>query len=187
MSNPIITSKNLPQSNAVAMPRSELDDGVVAKPLQAPDFIGLKPKNPLHQLRWVVYDVGPGHSTRRFDECTAMGFVVAKADQLTLADGGPCPEGLSKEGGTKVIFGDVIAMLLAKKDYLGALKYNRERAISRSERSCVEAQGKRYVKEALSEINVPASVANKVSAFVPTKADDVRDAAAETKLELNKF
>src|SRR5215472_16868879 len=98
MADPTITSKNLPpahQPSAIPPGRSwtpptpptsvEVQvpyDQIEAKPLRAPSFATLYPKNPNICLYFGNRAVGEKESGLRYDQLIAMGFVAAKPEDV---------------------------------------------------------------------------------------------------------
>lgn len=159
-SQPTITSANLPREpikNA-----SVIDDAdIVAKPLVGADFTNLRPANPNHSLRWGNRVAGGG---ARYDQLKAMNFrnaLVADIHKET-----PVPVHYQKDGA--IINGDLILMLIDRRDYVGQLKLNEQNAVRRLTRSATMETGKEKMREALNE--VPGSAANKakVKLYNPT-------------------
>lgn len=180
---PTITSKNVPQPPVAPQQAVTEYRDIVAKPLGSPDFASMKHKNPNMSVRWVNCDVGEKHSTMRFNMAQAQGFVACTPDEVvTVLPNGktnPCPPALIKDG--RVIYGDVILMKLPRNDYLGALKYNEERAIKRIQRPGTVLEGGRTEHQASDERVSPSNafsditrnpkVAAKVQPYVPPIAE----------------
>jgi len=185
--NPTITSKNLPPvqqgaalpakpptSVEVEIPWSQIE----AKPLRAPNFIGLKHKNPNISLFWGNRAVGEKESGLRYDQLIAMGFVPAKPDEvLTLPiDGKPsmsCPPSICRDG--RIMYGDLILLKIPRADYLGALKWNEQNARMRVKRPGVAIEGSHGELQASDirrqPVDALASLPKKVSAYVPPLAE----------------
>ena len=134
--------------------------GVEARPLQLPDFVNVKPKNPGISFRWVNRSVGIKESTQRLDEMIFAGFVPATPAECQIPDqkGGyvPIPPNLIKDG--KIIRGDLILMKIDKKAYEG---------------------GRKQLATAVSQTGVPAGMARtlqqKLSVFRPGTTDKPAD------------
>lgn len=93
-----------------------------AVPLGNPDFDDIKPKNPMHQLRWVNRFYQNGF---RVGYHSAQGFRPAKkADVLN------CPPHMIDPTGV-IVNGDRILMIIGKNAYHGALLHNHNQAIRR--------------------------------------------------------
>lgn len=192
MSEPTITSKNLPPvqrpggiptppglppkpqaSVEVAIPYEQIE----AKPLRAPNFISLKPKNPTLCLYWGNRAVGEKESGLRYDQLIAMGFVPASPmDVMTLA-GGVCPPSICRDG--RIMYGDLILLKIPRVDYIGALKWNEQSARQRVRKPGVAIDtgaskdiGGREVLQSDGRASMqPAGFPRKVSAYVPDLAE----------------
>lgn len=151
-----ITSKNLPQPPAPSPKIQRRDEPIVAKPLVSPDFTNLKLKNPNIALYWGNRVAGGG---QRYEQLKASGFVNATVNDVEA------PEFMVKDGA--IIFGDLILLKIAKRDYLGALKYNEEKAVSRMRRDSNLTKGQAELRHALGEVPVPPELSKKISMFVP--------------------
>ena len=176
MSEPTITSKNLPPTS---VPKVDLKDPgdidysqVVAKPLRSPNFINLVPKNKGLCLFWGNRAVGEKESSLRFNQLIAMGFTPAKPEDVTDQFGNPCPSALARDG--RVIYGDLILLKIPKVDYYGHLKYNAENAERRVRRFGVAMAGGRSDHQASENRDIPASALSglpkDVKAYVPSLA-----------------
>jgi len=167
MADSTITSKNnIPEAKgAPATPTTQVVntpvsyENVVAKPLRTPNFLNLKHKNPSMSLYWGNYRVGEKESSLRFNQLVAMGFVTAKPQDITDQTGNPCPDALIRDG--KVIYGDIILLMIPKKDYLGALKWNAENAARRVKKFGVAIDGSGKPRSVL------ADLPRKTSAYIP--------------------
>lgn len=149
---------------------------VVARPLQMPDFVNLKPKNPNHALRWINRSVGAAGSTQRLDEMMFAGFVPCTPLDVTMPDGKPIMANLIKDG--KVIRGDLICCKIDRQAYDGALKYNWERSIARLHPSRQLATGKSQLSKAVSGHVPPGmmpTIKQKLQAFRPGSGETTAD------------
>lgn len=143
MPDPTITSKNLPPSQQPANVPSQAKpvqaevvaslsyDQIEAKPLRSPNFINLIPNNPNMSLFWGNRAVGEKESGLRYDQLIAMGFIPAKPDQVYSRNPEtgqklPCPPSLCRDG--RVMYGDLILLIIPRADYIGALKWNEQNA-----------------------------------------------------------
>lgn len=127
--NPTLTSAKVPQAQpqpqnpaaaaaVAAVPRMQ----IVAKPLSDPEFLGLRPKNSMHQLYWA----NRGHQNGiRVNYRHAQGFRMAKKEDLI-----ECPDFMVDVTG-QLIYGDLVLMLIGKAEYQGALLHNHNKAIRR--------------------------------------------------------
>lgn len=166
-----ITSENLPASQrgaAVKMDPNDPYPTVTARPLQMPDFVDIKPKNPLLTVRWCNRAAGEG---QRLDQVIYAGFRPAKPDEVLMRDGRPLQVSLVRDG--KVLYGDLQAMLIEKSMYDGALKYNWERAVSRMHPKANQTQGRTDLQSTLKEAGVRQTpeLLKKLSTFQPTDAE----------------
>lgn len=153
--------------------------GIEARPLQLPDFVNIKSKNPAVSFRWVNRAVGVQGSTQRLDEMVFAGFVPVKPEDACMPNGQPIMPNLIKDG--KIVRGDLILMKIDRKAYEGALKYNWERSIARMHPDRQLNTGKKQLAEAVSKAGVPPSVVrtldSKLQAFRPGTADKPADPA----------
>jgi hypothetical protein len=179
MSEPTITSKNLPQDSktTIAKPTAFTKepivnyDNVVAKPLRTPNFLNLKHRMPNMSLYWGNRAVGEKESLLRYNQLIAMGFQPCKPEEVTDQTGNPCPSELAKDN--RVMYGDLILLKIPKKDYLGALKYNEERALARVKKFGVAMDGASRHQAADSR-DIPrsalGSLPQKTQPFIPNLA-----------------
>ncbi len=182
---PTLTSKNLPPSQQpgrglpptppitasieVALPYDQIE----AKPLRAPNFINLKPKNPNLSLFWGNRAVGEKESGLRYDQLIAMGFVPARPEDVLSNEGLTCPPSICKDG--RIMYGDLILLKIPRKDYIGALKWNEQNARLRVKKPGVTIEGGMTEHQAADSRRQPvdalASLPKKVSSYVPTLAE----------------
>jgi hypothetical protein len=156
--------------------------GIEARPLQLPDFVNVKPKNPGVSFRWVNRSVGIKESTQRLDEMIFAGFIPVRPDEALIPNPEtgkltPIPPNLIKDG--KIIRGDLILMKIDSKAYNGALKYNWERSIARLHPDRQLQTGRKQLATAVSQQGVPAgmarTLASKLQAFRPGSTDKPAD------------
>jgi hypothetical protein len=157
-----LTSKNLPKeipdgqttappdSQVAATPVQFNDDDIVARPLVSPDFTNIEPANPNMSLRLVNRLALGG---QRFEEAKIQGFIVCKPEDIK-----DIPNTWSVKDGC-VIYGDVIAMMMPREKYLGAIKHNEQNARKLVHRQAVQGLAHDKLTEALNE--VPGSRADK--------------------------
>jgi len=182
MDHPTITSKNLPNPPAAgvtppaAVPVEQNQvpySQIVAKPLREPNFMNLVSKNKNVSIRWVNRSVGEKESQLRFNQCQSMGFECVKPEEVTDARGGPCPSALIRDG--RVIYGDLILMKMSRADYIGALKYNEQRALDRVRKPGVAMSGGREAHQDKNsegrDIPAPVGFPKKVQPYVPPLAE----------------
>jgi hypothetical protein len=150
---------------------------IEARPLQLPDFVNIKSKNPNVSFRWVNRAVGVQGSTQRLDEMVYAGFVPVSPNEACMPDGRPILPNLIKDG--KIIRGDLILMKIAREAYDGALKYNWERSIARMHPDRQLQTGKKQLATAVNQAGVPrgvgATLASKLQAFRPGSSDKTAD------------
>ena len=173
---PTITSKALPPSqqpgavtsSPAVQPPVPSYDQIVAKPLRAPNFLNLKAKNPAMSLYWGNRAVGDDESHLRYDQLISMGFQPAKPDQVLTMDGKPCPPSIQRDG--RIMYGDLILLIMPKVDYVGALKYNAQSAEMRVRRfgsTRTEGDGKQ-TESALGDITrSKAGREGKIRPYIP--------------------
>lgn len=164
-----ITQQNLPASQRGAAVEIDPNDpypNVIGKPLQMPDFVDIKPKNPLLAIRWCNRVAGDG---QRMDQVTYAGFRPAKPEEVVMKNGSPIQASLVRDG--KIIYGDLQAMIISRADYEGALKYNWQRAIHRMKPGTNREVGKAELKKVLNEAGVRSDLSKKLSTFQPTDAE----------------
>jgi len=160
----------LKPSVEVAIPYEQIE----AKPLRAPNFINLKPKNPNLSLFWGNRAVGEKESGLRYDQLIAMGFVPAKPEDVTSMEGLPCPPSICRDG--RIMYGDLILLKIPKVDYVGALIWNEQNARLRMKKPGVTLEGGSKEHQASdarlqpSEA-LPANLRTKVSMYVPPLAE----------------
>lgn len=148
---PTITSKNIPgppvkpptpppvqKVEAELMPAIPYDK-IVAKPLRAPNFLNLKPRNPNMCLFFGNRAVGEKESGMRYDQLIAMGFAPAEPKDVITFKGDPCPPSLCRDG--RIMYGDLILLKIPRVDYVGALKWNEQSARARVKRPGVAIEG----------------------------------------------
>jgi hypothetical protein len=175
MSDGTMTSQNLPGAPVF----STSDDPyphVEARPLNLPDFVNLKPKNPLNSLRWVNRVAGEG---QRLDEMIFAGFKPATPEEITMPDGSPILKSFVRDG--KVIRGDLIAMLISRKIYEGALKHNFMRATARLHPSTQLKTGKAQLSKAVQETGAQRipDLRSKLAAYRPGASETEKVEAQE--------
>lgn len=173
---------------AMTNPRQDIEytdpfPGIEARPLQLPDFVNVKPKNPGVSFRWVNRAVGVAGSTQRLDEMIFAGFVPVNPTEAVIPDpkapGGysAIPGNMIKNG--QIIRGDLILMKIDRRAYEGALKYNWMRSVSRMAPERQLQTGKKQLATAVSQAGVPPAVgktlASKLQAFRPGTADKTAD------------
>ena len=148
-----ITSASLPEGRVAFNDPNDPYPTVQARPLQMPDFVNIKSKNPVNALRWCNRVAGEG---QRLDQVTYAGFRPAKPDECYMPgrDGSQVaiPASMVKDG--KILYGDLICMLIERAAYDGALKHNWERAINRMHPKAALGTGKEELNKTLKEVGV---------------------------------
>jgi hypothetical protein len=141
---------------------------VTARPLQMPDFVDIKPVNPLLTLRWCNRVAGGG---QRLDQVTYAGFIPVKPEEVKYPNGKPLPPSMIKNG--QVLMGDLILMKIDKASYDGALKYNWGRAVSRMRPGEAIRTGQAKLQETLKESGISNTNAlrDKLKVFQPSDAE----------------
>ena len=166
----VITSKSIPRPpSAQVKPRGmapELDEAIIARPLQLPDSDNIHLKDKSFEPRWVNFSVGEKESPLRFHQMKAAGFTVVKPDEV---EGGIASSYETIDG--KIVNGDVVLMKVKKEVYHGALKWNWEKAQRRRGMKAMTDTGKDYIKEDLRATGAPLSQLKKISSFVPGQAE----------------
>jgi hypothetical protein len=180
MPEPTITSKNLPPNqqpgamttSPAVPPKSEVTppplsyDQIEAKPLRSPNFLNLKPKNPNMSLYFGNRAVGEKESGLRYDQLIAMGFRPAKPEEVLTQAGQACPSSLSRDG--RIMYGDLILLIIPRADYIGATKWNAENAARRVRRFGQVPVGHEAGQSADGRIN-PSSALTGLPAQVKTR------------------
>lgn len=161
---------------------------IEARPLQLPDFVNLRAKNPNVSLRWVNRAAGDG---QRLDEMTFAGFIPVKPFEICMPDGKEVLPSFVRDG--KIIRGDLILMKISRVQYEGALKYNWKRAVNRLHPSTQLKNGQAQLSKGIRETGVPSSIgrtlASKLQAFRPGAGDKTADPnflGEDTKLPSEK-
>jgi hypothetical protein len=157
------------------------DSEILAKPLGEPDFIGLKPNNPNMSLFWGNRAVGDRESKMRVNQLLAKGFIYAESKDVHMINKGtgaklPCPDSLMHEG--RIIFGDLILLMIPRKDYIGQQKWNNQTALNRMQKVGITASVKKgestshsdadqLVTGNVNEVTRNSEVARKVQFYAP--------------------
>lgn len=170
---PVITSKNLPPelpkpgtpaaAEVAKAVEIDNDSDIVAKPLVSPDFTKLKPTNPAMCLRLVNRLALGG---QRFEEAKVQGFVVCKPEDIVGMKTNP---GVMTVKDNTVTYGDVIAMMMPRIDYIGAIKNNEANARRRVARATVFGEGQKLLGEALNEVPGSRDAKSKIKLFQPDR------------------
>jgi hypothetical protein len=179
---PTITNKNLPPpQQATAHPsiqpplEKELSyQDIVAKPLRPPNFMNLKPKNPNMSLFFGNRAVGEKESGMRFDQLITMGFRAAVPSEVLTMDGKAVPPSIIRDG--RIMFGDLILLIIPKADYIGSQKWNEQTARLRVKKPGVSIEGDTQAADGrISPTAVLDNVVNrsrgKVASYIPQLAE----------------
>jgi len=149
------------------------DETIVAKPLSMGEgFFNLKPKSPEVLLRAINMKVitADGPSSLRYDQAHSQGYVNATPADIK----GTVSEMFVKDGGTKIVNGDLILMKISRADYRAALKYKDQTAIQATQRAGTVDSGNQQIMRAAEERNIPSRLARKLQPFNPT-SKELRD------------
>lgn len=172
---PTIGSANLPKippPPGASMPVTEAvlpDDQIEARPLMAPDFINYKPRNPNHSLRWVNFSVGEKASSLRYEQAQAQGFQNAALTDVSLAT--PVAPSYVRDGGSKIINGDLILMKIGRAAYKGALKYKDQQAVKLASKTETKKESLNRVQHDIAATGAPKELLSQVRPFVPSDAE----------------
>lgn len=161
------------QPRPLGAPAEELADDIVARPLTLPDFVtDIKPflMNQNLEPRWIFTD------RRRYAQAKAQGWRNACAKDFKPGFAGLTP--YLEEGGTKVVNGDLILMLIDRKIYLGAKRYKHQVAAALADAA---VQRTVSAKKAASDLGEQVAAVNRqriaqgaqpvMSVFTPGAAD----------------
>jgi hypothetical protein len=164
-SGPAITSANLP--TPAKAPSVPVEEPIVAKPLVDADFTKLKAKNPLMSI---YFGNRIANNGMRIEDLKSRGFRIAVPDEIVTFEGKPCPTGLIKDG--HVQRGDLLLLIIPKKDYIGQLKYNEQQAYQRVSKAATTAAGRDELGKALKEVGgLPARYRGKIGVYQPNPGD----------------
>jgi hypothetical protein len=179
---PTLTSASLPPSMQPSAHPSiqpplekEIAYGdIEAKPLRPPNFMNLKPKNPNMSLFFGNRAVGEKESGMRYDQLITMGFRPAVPTEILTMDNKPIPPSIVRDG--RIMFGDLILLIIPKADYIGSQKWNEQTARLRVKKPGVSiegdtqaADGRLAPKDNLAD--VVRQGRGKVSTYVPQLAE----------------
>jgi hypothetical protein len=162
---PAITSANLPTPPVA--PKVSVEEPIVAKPLVDADFTKLKAKNPLMSI---YFGNRIANNGMRIEDLKSRGFRIASPDEVVTFDGKPCPAGLIQNG--HVQRGDLLLLIIPKKDYIGQLKYNEQQAYQRVSKAANAARGRDELGNALKEVGgLPPRYRGKIAVYQPNPGD----------------
>lgn len=153
---------------------AKFDEGsIVARPLELPNELDMKPVDPAKSLRWVQRVAGGG---MRYEQCLAMGFSNAKIEDIQnkfLKDGASIKDG-------SIIRGDLILMIIDRARYEGALLWNHQSAVRRVQRTALKNDA---VRAGRTELNgLPNEVLKKINFYQPS-AEDAEQIVGPDKFE----
>ena len=149
--------------------------GIVARPLNQPDFLNVRPKNPLIAFRWVNRSAGGG---QRLDQMTYSGFILAlPVDCISVLP--------SQVKNGRIEDGDLVLMKIDRKIYEGALKHNWRRAVNRLHPKAQVQNGQNVLRDAVRAVGVPPDIGRKLSTFQPNEREIARDDAVSDKTPLD--
>ena len=145
-------------------PKLEIEDAnIIAKPLVTPDFTEVTSKNPNLSFRYANRVAGdpPGMQVELWQ---SVGFRPATEADCSV-------RGLVTRNG-QFIKGDLILLCIARSEYEGALKWNRQKALNRMDRTNVRKQGRQEIGNAIKEAGVrtPPNLSQKLQVFTPDAA-----------------
>jgi hypothetical protein len=132
------------------------DDSIVAKPLTVPGHKVVY-KNPSLICRMVNRSARQGLSVERHK---LAGFRIATPADISFSDG-------LTPINNQFIDGDLIAMVIDRNRYLGALKHVAVRAQERVSARDTLQKSRKVLRETLNETSAPAELRNKIQPFIP--------------------
>jgi hypothetical protein len=157
-----------------AISSHEIDDilsaSIIARPLQMPNFLDLRAKDPNYRLRWVNCKAQGGV---KYDAALGMGFRVAKKEEVIGLNSTIM---LAADG---IKYHDVILMIIETAKLLGHYKYNFMRSISRVQKSGQEALNMARIEtqKGLNAEHVPTSAymtedgGHKLEYYIPAEKE----------------
>lgn len=164
-SSPAITSANLPTPPAAPVVSKE--EPIIAKPLVDADFTKLRAKSPLMSI---YFGNRIANNGMRIEDLKSRGFRIAVPDEIVTFDGKPCPSGLIQNG--HVQRGDLLLLIIPKKDYVGQLKYNEQQAQQRISKAATTAKGREEMGNALKEVGgLPARYRGRITVYQPNPGE----------------
>lgn len=161
------------QPRPLRAPAEELSDDIVARPLTLPDFVtDIKSYlvNQNLEPRWIFTD------RRRYAQAKAQGWRNASAKDFKPGFASLTP--YLEEGGTKIVNGDLILMVIDRKIYLGAKRYKHQVAAALADAA---VQRTVSAKKAVGDLGEQVAAVNRqhiargsqpvMSVFTPGAAD----------------
>jgi hypothetical protein len=172
---PTITSSSLPPSQQPSahpsLQEKEISyQDIVAKPLRPPNFMNLKPKNPNMSLFFGNRAVGEKESGMRYDQLITMGFRAAVPAEVLTMEGKAVPPSIIRDG--RIMFGDLILLIIPKADYIGSQKWNEQTARLRVKKPGVALEGDTQAADSrIAPTSVMPNLGKKVQTFIPQLAE----------------
>lgn len=161
---PVITSANqasAPVNKQEPTPEFIEVDGeepITAKPLVDPDFTKIRPRNPQHSFYWGNRVANGG---MRIEDLKARGFRIAKPEDVLDP-----PQALIKDG--HIIRGDLMLLVIGRREYLGQQLYNAQQAEQRVSRQRLMADGNKNLQDDLRDAGgLPSRHRGKIAIFQP--------------------
>jgi hypothetical protein len=164
----VMTSANASPGTPVQDAPVEIDmESLIGHPLVDADFTKyVKPKNPLMCLHWANRVAAQGG---RISQLGAVGFRIAKKEDVIGQDGKAVPSHMFKDG--HYIVGDLICMIGSKAAVETRKKMNAQNAVQRVSRAGMIKRANTHINEAVGEVGAKAENRSKIGAFVPGLSD----------------
>ena len=147
------------------------DASIVAKPMASAHdiFFQLKPKNPNVIFRGIAAGVATkdGPSYRRYDEAKLQGYRNVTVNDVK----GTVPDSMVRDGGQRIVSGDLVLMMYDRAAYLGALKDKDLKAIRATKRAGAVEDINSQIVKAMQETNMPSRLGRKLQPFIPSEKD----------------
>lgn len=165
----VMTSQNVMSNKPpITDEKIEVDeDMLIGHPLIDADFTKhVLAKNPLMCLHWANRVAAQGG---RISQLNAVGFRIAKPEDVTGPSGKPVPKHMFKDG--HYIVGDLICMVGSKAAVEQRKKINAQNAIQRVSRAGMIKRANTHINEAAGEVGAKPENRSKIGAFVPGLSD----------------
>lgn len=165
---PVTTSASLPQKPPVQDKPVEIDmESLIGHPLIDADFTKhVLPKNPLMCLHWANRVAAQGG---RVSQLGAVGFRIAKPEDVKGQDGKPVPNHMFKDG--HYIVGDLICMIGSRAAVETRKNLNAKNAIQRVSRAGMIKSANKHIDGAANEVGANRDNRSKIAAFIPGLSD----------------